>query len=256
MKTLIKFIGIGLIVIMGSCKDDKQSSGTSYMNLRMTDAPGNFTAVNIDLKAVEVTGGGSDAVSINVTPGIYNLIDLSNGKTVLIATAALEPGRLEQIRLILGDNNSVTVDGNTYPLSTPSAQQSGLKLQVHKDLAAGVTYNMLLDFDANESIVQQGNGSYSLKPVVRVVDFAASGSVKGLVIPEGPIVKVAATSKGMTYTTNTNAKGEFKLVGIPEGTYTVVFYPPDPLITISRRDVVVKTGEVTDIGTVNLSGGS
>ncbi len=255
MKTIMNFISIGMIMLlMVSCMDDKQG-GTSYLNVKMTDAPGNFTAVNIDLQQIELTGEDGNAVTIDGTvPGIYNLIDLANGKSVLIASSAVDAGRLEQIRLILGDENTVTVDGVTYPLRTPSAQQSGLKLQVHKDLVDGVTYNMLLDFDANASIVQEGNGTYSLKPVVRVIETAASGSIKGTVEPLGYIIKVTASGNNITYNTNTTASGQFMLAGIPEGIYSVTFYPPAPLVTVTKPNVRVAVGAVTDLGIVNLSG--
>jgi len=129
--------------------------------VRMTDAPGPYTAVNVDIQGVEVTTNGSITM-LNVNPGVYNLIDFSNGVDTLIATGNLVAERVQQIRLILGPNNSVEIGGITYPLSTPSAQQSGLKLQVHQTLQAGVAYYVLLDFDANQSIVDQGNGTYSL----------------------------------------------------------------------------------------------
>jgi hypothetical protein len=254
MKTLINILSIStVILLMTSCSDDNKG-GTSYLNIKMTDAPGNYSAVNIDLKEIELTGEGRDAVTIDAIPGIYNLIDLSNGVDVLIASSTVESGRLEQIRLILGDNNSVVVDGVTHPLRTPSAQQSGLKLQVHKDLVEGVTYNMLLDFDASASIVQEGNGTYSLKPVIRVIEIASSGSVKGVIEPTGHLVNITASGNGQSFSTYSNSSGQFLLSGVPEGTYSIIFYPPAPLVTRTITDVRVTTGAVTDVGTVNLSG--
>jgi hypothetical protein len=64
-----------------------------------------------------------------VVPGIYDLLKLSNGVEKLIATDTLEISKVQQIRLILGTRNTVVLDGITYPLSTPSAEQSGLKLR-------------------------------------------------------------------------------------------------------------------------------
>jgi hypothetical protein len=54
----------------------------------------------------------------------------------------------------------------------PSAEQSGLKLQVNQTLQEGIMYHVLLDFDANKSIVKLGNGGYKLKPVIRTVETA------------------------------------------------------------------------------------
>ena len=45
-------------------------------------------------------------IEISSNPGIYNLLDFTNGKDTLIADAELSGGSNSQIRLILGDNNS------------------------------------------------------------------------------------------------------------------------------------------------------
>ena len=55
-------------------------------------------------------------------------------------------------------------------MDTPSAQQSGLKINLNKILVQDSLNDVLLDFDANESVVEKGNGGYSLKPVVRVFE--------------------------------------------------------------------------------------
>jgi hypothetical protein len=43
----------------------------------MTDAPGPYQQVNVDVMGVEITGGGGQ--SVTVVPGIYDLLKLSNG---------------------------------------------------------------------------------------------------------------------------------------------------------------------------------
>jgi hypothetical protein len=110
--------------------------------------------VNVDVMGVEITGDGGQSVTLNVVPGIYDLLKLSNGVEKLIATDTLEISKVQQIRLILGTRNTVVLlDGITYPLSTPSAEP-GLKLQVNQTLQEGIMYHVLLDFDANKSIVK------------------------------------------------------------------------------------------------------
>jgi hypothetical protein len=82
----------------------------------MTDAPGPYQQVNVDVMGVEITGDGGQSVTLNVVPGIYDLLKLSNGVEKLIATDTLEISKVQQIRLILGTRNSGT--RRTYPLST------------------------------------------------------------------------------------------------------------------------------------------
>ena len=181
MKTL-KFLvlALALSTIWTACKKNK--TDTTPVNVRMTDAPGNFQQVNVDITGVEFKINNGATVSLNVHSGVYNLLDFVNGIDTLIASADVPSGSLSQVRLILGTNNTVKVDGVVYPLSTPSAMQSGLKLNVNSTLIAGVVYNLLLDFDANQSVVLTGNGEYQLKPVIRTVSVATSGSIHGSVV--------------------------------------------------------------------------
>jgi hypothetical protein len=153
----------------------------------MTDAPANYDAIMVDIQGVEVIMDGGAPVMLNTLKGIYNLLDYTNGLNTIIATGDLHEGIVSQIRLILGTNNTVTVDNVVYPLSTPSAMQSGLKLQIHQMLVAGVSYSILLDFDASQSIVLQGNNDYKLKPVIRTINAAVSGSIRGSITPIGMI---------------------------------------------------------------------
>src|SRR5690606_30239211 len=125
-----------------------------------------------------------------------------------IATGLLTVNKVEQIPPILGSNKSVVLNGTSYPLSTPSAQQSGLKLQGHQQLQAGIAYEVLLDFDAHKSIVAEGNGGYSLKPVIRTIEKAISGAVIGKINPGGVIASVTATSGSDSYSTITNLNGD------------------------------------------------
>lgn len=252
MKTIkIIFAVLLLSTMINSCKKST-SSGTSSLAVRMTDAPGNFTAVYIDLQSVVITGNAGGDVTLNTHPGIYNLLNFSDGVDTLLATGNLQVGSVEQIRLVLGPNNSVVVDGVTYPLSTPSAQQSGLKLQVHQTLQPGVAYNVLLDFDANQSIVRQGNGTYQLKPVIRVIESAITGSIEGSVTPIGSVVIITATLNGISYSSITQLDGRFLLKGIPSGVYAITLTPSFPLAPVVVSNVTVSTGETTDIGLINL----
>lgn len=238
-----------------ACKDDSENTPSSSLAVRMTDAPGNYDEVNIDLQGVEVTGPGGNNVMLNVNPGIYNLLDFANGVDTLIASGSIPSGQISQIRLILGTNNSVMVDSVLYPLSTPSAQQSGLKLQVHNTFAAGVAYMMLLDFDANQSIVEQGNGTYSLKPTIRVIESAISGSIAGNVTPVAAGFAAIATLNTDTtkvFSSVTDGSGNFLIKGVPAGTYRLVVTPPAPLVADTIFNVIVINGLTSSVGLVAL----
>lgn len=238
---------VSLIALIPACNKDDNSE-KAHLSVRMTDAPATYDAVMIDIQAVEVIGNGGDLVMLNTNAGIYNLLHFSNGLDTLIATGDLDAGTISQIRLILGPNNTVVVDGIVYPLSTPSAQQSGLKLQVHETFEPGVSYYILLDFDANQSIVAKGNGEYLLKPVIRTINAAVTGSIRGSVTPIGLFAVVTATSDGIAYSSVTNGNGDFLIAGLPAGIYDITVTPVLPLLPVIVTGTVVNTGITTNIG--------
>lgn len=147
----------------------KKPENTGHMTVKMTDAPGDFEQVNVDIREVEVHVSGYGWVSLPTNQGVYDLLTLQNDiTTVLVNEGELPAGHLNQFRLILGGSNTVKVDGAYFPLATPSAQQSGLKININADVSPNETYELLIDFDAGESIVEEGNGGYSLKPVIKL----------------------------------------------------------------------------------------
>lgn len=251
--SIVKMIGlatvVGLAGLMSSCSKE---NGMSHLSVRMTDAPANYDAVLIDLQDVEITGSGGATVMLNTTDGIYNLLDFSNGLSTLIATGDLEAGTVSQIRLILGTNNSVVVDGVSHPMATPSSHESGLKIQIHHTFEPGVSYVLLLDFDANQSVALQGNGDYHLHPVIRTVDVAINGSIRGSITPVGTVAVVTATSGLVSYSSIVNAGGEFLIAGLPAGTFAVTVSPVLPLLPVTVTDIVVTVGVSTNIGVVAL----
>lgn len=251
-KVFFMLFTVVLGITFNSCNKDSDSSSYPY-RVSMTDAPGPYDKVNIDLKAVEVIGSNGQAVMLNTTAGIYNLLDYSNGLSKLIATSTLSDSRVEQIRFVLGTNNTVVVSGVSYPLSTPSAEQSGLKLQVHQTLVADIQNEILIDFDANVSVIQNGDGTYKLKPVLRTVVTATSGNISGSITPVGTMATVTATSStNVVYSSNVNNLGQFKISGLSAGTYTVTVTPASPLVPVTQLNIIVVAGITTNLGVIAL----
>src|SRR5690606_25455763 len=187
-------------------------------------------------------------------PGIYNLLDFQNGLDTLIASGDVPAGKVSQIRLILGPNNEVVVNGVPEPLKTPSAQQSGLKLQVNYILQPGIVYEFWLDFDAQRSIVAKGNGGYNLKPVIRVFTKNTTGSIDGYISP------VAAHSSVLAYNAagdsasamSDTITGYFLLSGLNPAAYTVEFDPISPYLPKDTMGINVTAGVVTHLDSIAI----
>jgi hypothetical protein len=254
------FVMLSLLFI--SCdSDDSMVKGQSKLEVRLTDDPADYDAVYIDIRDVQInvttdsTGGWQSLQGVN--KGIYNLLDLVNDKDTLLALADIPSGRLQQMRLILGPENSVVVDGEEFELKTPSAQQSGLKLNIHQDVEAGVLYTILLDFDVAKSVHQTGNKKFMLKPVIRTVLNAAgfqTGDVRGFVVPDSVLTSVMAIQGLDTVAgTFTDSTGGYMIKGLNPGSYDLHYVPGDTAWKKSlKAGVIVNPRQVTVVDTVFL----
>lgn len=249
MLSRLTFFVFSLItLVMFSCGDKDDAR----IEVSLTDEPGDYEAVNIDIQDVQINRteevGGWESLDME-NQGVFNLLDLTNGMDRLLGTLYLGPGKISQIRLTLGTNNTILINGDTKPLVTPSAQQSGLKINIDQNLEEGVTYRILLDFDVAKSIVARGNGVYALKPVIRAIVESTSGSISGSVVPvqSNPAVYAIAGTDTVG-TTFADEDGHFLLRGIAAGLYRVSLAPKTGYKTRNLDQVQVTTGVVTNLG--------
>jgi len=259
-KTLVLAILLTTIcasVFVSCTRKENSGNGAAHLDVYLTDDPAAYDKVVIDVRDVQInlstdSTGGWQSLS-TVSAGTYDLLRLVNDQDTLLAKSDIPGGTLHQMRLILGPNNYVVVGGVQYPLETPSAQQSGLKLNVQQNLTAGILYTLTLDFDAARSIVKTGNNKYMLKPVIHTVFNAAGGSIRGVVTPSSFPTSVSAIIGTDTTSTYTSSTGNFLIKGLPAGTYSVRFVPNDTTYVIdSRTGIAVTTGNVTTMDTVHL----
>ncbi|TVQ70532.1 MAG: DUF4382 domain-containing protein [Balneolaceae bacterium] len=247
-----------LFFTMSACEQGLDNPGT--LRVVMHDNPGEFQEVWIEVLRVEVNNLDDEDNGWQVIgePGEqYDLLTLVNGNQALLADTELEAGTYRQIRLILGNNNYVVVNGDTYGLKTPSAQQTGVKLNIDAEIQPGITYTLGLDFDVNKSIVKRGNAPvpdpYLLKPVIRAYAQAATGIISGVVDPyvEGTMVSTEVEDETVS-TFVEEETGAFKLVGLPAGVYDIVVDAGVDYEPFTVEDIEVKAGETTDVGVIEL----
>ena len=260
----LPFAGIVMLIFaLNACeKSGVVANQPSKLNIYLTDAPASYQAVWVDIQGVMVktdstdsSGGWVEVPLLN--PGMYNLLDFRNGQDTLLGGIDLPAGKVSQIRLILGDTNQVVLeDGSTVDLKTPSAQQSGLKLNLDADLQPGIPYSLVLDFDAARSIVKAGNsGQYILKPVIRAFAKETGGGIAGVVLPDSAKAQITAIAGTDTLGAIPDATGAYKFWGLPADNYTLIFasdsttgYHSDTV-----NNVAVTVGSITTVDTVRLA---
>ncbi len=242
LTQLLPFTALALLGL-ASCSKDSASDNTSKLEVRLTDAPGDFRSVVLDVTKVEVhlkeENDPNGWKTLGFTPQAIDVLNYVNGKSALLVSEDFAPGDLKEIRLFLGANSYVIGrDGETYALKTPSGQSSGVKLKLDKaTLRQRETFQLLLDFDVAKSIVERGNWRpgndkkerYLLKPVIRVVAQDLHGGLRGTVTPAAALPQVLAIRASITgpdtVSTSADASGAYQLNGLAAGTYRVEFFP-------------------------------
>jgi Domain of unknown function (DUF4382) len=252
------FLLMAGLVVFESCK---KNGGSAKLAVYLTDDPADYAEVNIDIKEVLVNVGGNgtdDWKSVSITPGIYNLLDFRNGLDVLLGSIELPAGKVSQMRMVLGTNNTlVDSAGNTYDLKTPSAQQSGLKFNLNNVvLTEGITYKVWIDFDAGRSVVKAGNsGNYNLKPVIRTYTEALSGAIKGIIMPlaaDAWVYAIKGTNDTVASAKPDAVTGMFLMKGIAPDTYKLGIDASNNYKDSVFTPVAVTLGTVTNVGTITL----
>lgn len=246
---MIGIIGLGLGL---SACNKNDNGGMTKLNVKMTDGPGAYDAIFLSVKEIQVLSSeGQSTLAVGSNP--FNILNFRMGKDTLIAAQDIPSGRIQEVRLVLNETgNVVVINGISYPLTTPSGQTSGVKLKIQDDLEPGVAYTLLLDFDAAKSIVLTGNGKYILKPVIRAIPNAVSGSITGIISPAASSPKIYAITGTDTLGTISDASGKFWFPGVSAGTYKVEIQPVSPYLNKTIDNVTVVQGSVKDLGAITI----
>ena len=257
-----KLFYVGVVAIftfsMLSCGKDTTDSQPT-LELRLTDGPGSFEAVLIDVIGAEVhvnkdTASSSGWQALTIKKGVYDVLKLNNGVDTILGATKLPLGDVSEIRLILGDNNSVKVGGQSFPLVIGSSDKSGLKLKFEKKLLAGISYKVTLDFDAAKSVKEVKKGAeYKMNPVLRLFTDAENGSIRGEIAPITCKTVVYAIQGTDTLTSSfPSSVGSFVLQGLNAGTYKISVVGESPCGTKVVDNVKVEIGKATSLGKIQF----
>jgi hypothetical protein len=287
-----------ITVFLAACGSDSGTSGTGRLTLGLTDAStDDYKAVYVTIDEVKVhlgevneeEGQGDNWYTVATPQKTYHLLELVNGVIEQLGITDLESGTYSQMRLYLGrspdDDENILGgshqyanyvidldDDEVHELKVPSGYQSGIKLVREFEIVAGLTLDLVLDFDASASVVKAGNsGQYLLKPTIKVIDTVKNATISGTVTdeqraalegamvsaqiydPAATDVKARVTIYTATITAgvdeNDNA-GEY-LIYLPSGTYNLVahklgYSPTCKTVTVALDDVLTEDFELME----------
>ena len=290
MKSVAKKItGIGLaimslsLLILACTKSSSSSSASTNqksLSVYLTDDPVLYNAVFIDIKYVEVKidedqnhdshfadndddkdddnmdhdqYGKWDTLSIR--PGVYNIMKFRNGIDTLLAAGKIRAGRIGKVRITLGTNNSVVVSNVSYPLQLLSGQNKYVYVKVHDediDETAVSQSALWIDFDLSASIIEK-QGAYYLKPYLKAFGNEKYGRIEGKVLPRDArsLVKVY-NGKDTSTAIPEDGDGEFKIRGLKEGSYNVIYKGFNGYKDTTINNVQVQRGKETKLSTITL----
>jgi hypothetical protein len=245
------------ILSQQSCNKENNNAnppaGNPIFSVKLIDAPSAYDAVNVEIVGMEANIGTGWITLALDNPGIYNLLDFTNGNSLaLINGMAMNPCTISELRLILGTSNTVVIDGVSYELKTPSGQTSGYKVKMdQQQLIAGGVYYLVLDFNTQKSVHETGNGKYMLKPVVAGYLETSIGNIAGTISPFNGAYYVEATNATDTSGTYINqSTGQFLLSAVKPGNYDVKFVPNSGHLEKIVPGLVVALGQTTQMGTI------
>jgi hypothetical protein len=156
-------------------------SGESGLKLSLKSlSSGDSTINSINLTVKEITLFSIEGVktTVPVNNSIFNILETANGQPFVLSSTFLPIGRYREMRLVLGANNTIVVNSVSFPLKTPSAQQSGLKIKGFFEISESSLLALSLAFDPRKSIHWTNGQGYLLKPVIQIVSSS--------LLPGGP----------------------------------------------------------------------
>lgn len=266
----------------GSSNNANIPPGKTQVSLYMMDGPALFDSVLIDVRqvAVEVDtasresdnddqgqwddgycGRGRDGSdksviwdTLNITPGVYNLLALRNGTDTLLASSLITTGKVLKIRITLGNDNRVYTDSTTsYPLEV-FGPNPYFTVNVRRTDVATVSNNQLsmwLDFNLARSIFFW-NGAFLLNPYIVVFNDRDMAKIEGTVLPDGAGALVTAYTATDTLYAVPFGDGEYKFRNVPTGTYSLDFKGLDGYQDTTISNIVVDSMKVVHVPTVTL----
>lgn len=264
-RKLFFFLSLSISILFLIGCGGATSSSDANLQVLLTDAPADDASeLNVTFGAVRLVPAGDEnaeagIVTVSETGGSFDVLELRNGETELLGEAAVPNGSYTQLRLIV-EEASITVDGETSPVTIPSGAQSGLKINIEPPLtaAAGQSSTIILDFNARR-VIQTGNGAYKMGPTA-IRATSVSGTLEGRLVDSegnglaGALVSVSQNGETVTDTVS-DEDGNFKIITLTEGSYEVtVALEGYETQTFSNVAITANTNVgLTGDGTVTLS---
>ncbi|MGB5228546.1 MAG: DUF4382 domain-containing protein [Eudoraea sp.] len=270
------FSGILLFIGCSDYGNELQYVKYGKISVKLTDAPfpydfideANVTIYKIEtrVKNLDESKGDQDDSNFEV---LYegeqkvNLLTLTNGVTMAMGEAEVPVGSYDLVRVYIKEGSVVLKDGTTFDLKVPSGEQTGIKVFVNPaiEVFSSLSSDLLLDIDVSKSFIAKGNiesmggiTGFNFKPVIRASNMSTAGSLAGRVTTlveevetgiDGVQISVWDGEEHIT-STSTDDSGNYMVLGLEEGTYTIQAEAMDYTTNI-KEDVAILAANKTTV---------
>jgi len=215
-------VAVAAAMSFASCDKQETNDGAGgALTVKMTDAPGDYAALNVEITRVDVYSESAGWVTLSNESRIINVLELTNGaETTLAHSSSLEAGVYTKAKVFFGSANSVQISsgGQYHSLDMGAGGSVTIDIQAEVQAEAQAAAEVLLDFNVAESVAEV-NGVYTLQPTVTEIEdpeTGISGQVQGVAIAAIMLSNGSASFSGYT-----DANGNFLIRGLAAGTYSM-----------------------------------
>jgi len=263
----MSFLALGtfMLINFSSCSKEEENTPGNTFKVRMTDAPGDFVALEMEIVGVDIYHNTEGWINLSSETQMISVLDLTNGQEIELAhNTAVNAGLYTKIRIRFGDNNTLTLFGEMQSGGLGNIDVSlawnGPKeavIEINREVSAESGADVLVDFHVAESVSEGVSlGEYVMHPVITEIRDAQTG-IQGKV--EGSLMAAILLTNGEnTYSTYIDASDNFMVRGIEPGTYDMTIIPnrfdPDEIVAEEKQinNIVILQGEIKQMGTIQL----
>ena len=258
-KNASKIYSLALVFLLAGCDSGTE---TGSLTLAVTDASvDSVQSVVVTFTAVTIKKSGANAETILLDqPRQVDLMSLTGTRSLdLLDQELVSAGHYQWLRLTLDEDPAQTyiIDSlGQHELTIPSGDNNGLKLNRSFTVSPDTNNEFMIDFDLRKSVHMTGEGTYIMRPTLRMVETALSASLSGTLdsslvtagcspgvylFNEGDAVDDLDGTDDAIFSVALSEQGSYEYSAgfLPAGSYTIAF-------TCDASDDLSESDEIID----------
>lgn len=159
--------------LLSACKEMEYGS----LTVSLKDGPADYQEVNVEIESLEIYIEGIHNPGwfrLGTNKGVYNLLLFQTTSVLLAQAAKLPAGRISQVRMTFGRDNTLKMNDQYYALKMPlqpGETNYSFIVPAGYQLQGKSALNIILDVDAESSVVRKSKSEFIFDPV------AVSGTI-------------------------------------------------------------------------------